>query len=76
MNLYKQGIFAQTTTQEEGSDVMSCFFHCIQNMACTKLIPRKKTEGESGYKKKKESFAHKGAKMSEARSGHLTRDKT
>lgn len=42
VNLYKQGIFAQTATQEKGSDVMSCFFHGFQNMKCTKLRAEKK----------------------------------
>lgn len=37
MDLYKQGVFAQASTQEEGSDVMSCFFHGLQNMLRTKL---------------------------------------
>lgn len=50
MNLYKQSIFAQPATQEEGSDVMSCFFHSLENMKSTKLKPEKKTQGESGYR--------------------------
>lgn len=50
MNLDKQGIFAQPATQEEGSDVMSCFFHGLQNMKSTKLKPDTKIKGESGYK--------------------------
>lgn len=50
VGLYKQGVFAQTATQEEGSDVMSRFFHGVQNMKRTKLKAEKKTQGESGYK--------------------------
>ena len=37
MNLHKQGVFAQPSTQEEGSDVVSCFFHGLQNMERTEL---------------------------------------
>lgn len=44
VNLYKQGVFAQPATQEEGSDVMSCFFHGFQDMKCTKLKPEEKTQ--------------------------------
>ena len=50
VNLHKQGVFTQAATQEEGSDVMSCFFHGLQNVKCTELTPERKTQGESGYK--------------------------
>lgn len=46
MNLYKQVVFAQSTTQEEGSDFMSCFFHGFQNMKCTELKPEEDTQQE------------------------------
>lgn len=55
MDLHKQGVFAQAPTQEEGSDVMSCFFHGLQNVKGTKLEPEKKTQGEIHYKKSKET---------------------
>ena len=42
MNLCKQEVFAQSSTQEEGFDVMSYFFHGLQNMKRTKLKPEKK----------------------------------
>ena len=50
MNLYEQGVFAQPATKEEGSDVMSCFSHRVQNMKRTKLKPEKMTQEESAYK--------------------------
>lgn len=37
VNLYKQGVFTESPTQEEGSDVMPCFFHGLQNMKRTEL---------------------------------------
>jgi len=42
VNLDKQGVFAQAATQEEGSDVVTCFFHGLQNLKSTKLEPGKK----------------------------------
>lgn len=46
VNLYKQWILAQSSTQEERSDVMSCFFHGLQNMTRTELKQEMKTWGE------------------------------
>lgn len=41
MDLYKKGVFAQPPTQEDGPDIMSCFFHGLENMTCTELKPKK-----------------------------------
>lgn len=50
VNLNKQGVLAQPATQEEGSDVMTCFFHGLQNVESTELKPVEKIEPQSGYK--------------------------
>lgn len=50
MDLDKERIFAQTATEKESPDVMSCFFHCLQNMKRTQLNPDQKKGDESGHK--------------------------
>lgn len=48
MDLDKQGIFAQTATEEESSDVMARFFHCLQDVKRSEL--NQKEGDESGHK--------------------------
>lgn len=50
MDLDKQGIFAQPAAEKESSDVVSCFFHCLQNMKRTQLNPDHEKGDESGHK--------------------------
>lgn len=48
MDLYKKGVFAQPPTQEDGPDIMSCFFHGLENMTCTELKSKKRHNKHKG----------------------------
>lgn len=48
MDLDKQGIFAQASTEEQSSDVVSGLFHCLQNVTRAELKPDHKKGDEAG----------------------------
>lgn len=51
VDLDKQGIFAQTPTEEESSDVVTRFSHRLQNVKRAELNPEQKKGGESGQER-------------------------
>lgn len=51
MDLDKQGIFAQTATEEESCDVMTRFSHCLQNVKRAELNPGQKKGDDSGHER-------------------------